>query len=40
VIALVVMWKYPISEERHRRLIGLLERRRERRARAAAAQAA
>lgn len=40
VIALVVMWKYPISEERHRRLIGLLERRRERRARSAAAAAA
>ena len=36
--ALAVMWNYPISEARHRRLMGLLERRVERRARAAAAQ--
>jgi GPH family glycoside/pentoside/hexuronide:cation symporter len=33
VIALAVMWNYPISEERHRRLIGLLERRSARRER-------
>ena len=34
--ALCVMWKYPISEARHDRLMGLLRRRNERRARAAA----
>jgi len=35
--AFAVMWKYPISEARHKRLIGLLQRRVERRERAAAA---
>ncbi len=36
-IGFAVMWNYPISEERHKRMIGLLERRSERKARAAAA---
>ena len=34
--ALCVMWNYPISEARHKRLMGLLQRRSERRARASA----
>jgi len=38
VSAFLVMWNYPITEARHRRLMGLLERRSERRARAASAQ--
>ena len=29
--ALIIMWGYPISEERHRRMIGMLERREARR---------
>lgn len=33
LIALAVIWNYPISEERHKRLLGLLERRNQRRAR-------
>jgi Na+/melibiose symporter-like transporter len=32
VAAFLVMWNYPISETRHQRLLGLLERRRQRRA--------
>ena len=32
VAAFLVMWNYPISEVRHQRLLGLLERRRQRRA--------
>ncbi len=36
VAALCVMWNYPISEERHGRLMALLQRRSERRERAAA----
>ena len=32
VAAFLVMWNYPISEARHQRLLGLLERRRQRRA--------
>jgi Na+/melibiose symporter-like transporter len=35
ICAFLVMWNYPITEARHRRLMGLLERRSERRARAA-----
>jgi glycoside/pentoside/hexuronide:cation symporter, GPH family len=37
VIAFLVMWNYPISEARHKRLIEMLQRRSERRARAARA---
>lgn len=37
VIAFLVMWNYPISEGRHKRLIGMLERRMARRARRLAA---
>jgi glycoside/pentoside/hexuronide:cation symporter, GPH family len=33
IVAFLVMWNYPISEARHRRLIGMLERRMARRAR-------
>lgn len=36
VIAFAVIWNYPISEARHKRLIGLLQRRSERRAKAGA----
>ncbi len=32
VSAFAMMWNYPISEERHKRLIGMLERKRARRA--------
>lgn len=39
VIGFAIMWNYPISEERHRRMIGLLERRSARRARAASGTA-
>lgn len=37
ICAMLVMWNYPISEARHKRLMGLLERRIERRAQAALA---
>jgi Na+/melibiose symporter-like transporter len=33
LVALAVMWRYPITEERQRRLVGFLERRRARRER-------
>jgi len=35
VVAMAILWNYPISEQRHTRLIGLLERKRARRANAA-----